>query len=114
MRLIEEYLCKLESQTKGKNIEEKRQLVQENYVPLNEYVDFSLTHNGYKDVLDYFKRKDGPPQISRPQSTNASMSEMITNGDNKKTAKLTISEINMKNDLDHKNNEKCDLHSKIY
>lgn len=99
MKLIEEYLEKFEKAAVGFSTQDKRILVQDYYVPLDQYIDHSYAHNGYKDVLQYFKRKAGPPPAN-PQRTKTT---------DERAADLNISGINMKNQLKHLTNEKSNL-----
>lgn len=102
MKLIEDYLEKFEKAGEGFSKPDKRVLVQDFYVPMDQYIDFSYAHNGYKDVLEYFKKKEGPPPL-RPRLNEQTEDD--------RAARLNISGINMKNQLKHLTNEKSNLNS---
>lgn len=103
MKLVEEYLAKFEKAAVGFSSQDKRVLAQDFYVPLDQYVDFSYAHNGYKDVLEYFKKKAGPPPIKKQKNAQNS---------DERAAELNISGINMKNQIKLLSNEKSNLNSR--
>lgn len=105
LKLIDEYLAKFEKAAEGFNTQDKRILAQDYYVPLDQYIDFSYAHNGYKDVLQYFKKKEGPPPPPTHKRAKSSADD--------RAAKLNISGINMKNQLKHLTNEKSNLNSRL-
>lgn len=105
MKMIEEYLEKFEKAAVGFNNQDRRVLAQDFYVPLDKYLDFSYAHNGYRDVLQHFKKKEGPPPANPVKAKNVA---------GERATELNISGINMKNQLKHLTNETSNLKSRLW
>lgn len=109
MRKVQSYQEEFEKQAKGLSNHDRKVLVQDFFVPLKEYIDFSFAHNGYREVLEYFKRKERPRDIMNKKLANPSAA-----GDNgpRQATQISISGINMKNEQKNINNDKSNLSSR--
>lgn len=84
--------------------------MQDYFVPLKEYIDFSFAHNGYRDVLEYFKRKEGPRDVISKKSAGEDVAGI---GMQRIAAQISISGINMKNEQKNLDNVKSNLNSRL-
>lgn len=80
---------------------------------LEEYVDFTIERNGYKDALKYLTKKERPPSFKMLRSLENSMRRGELETEKKKKAKLSVSGINLSTADRVEKQEKHDLASKL-
>ena len=95
LRKLEAVLKRIQEQRKSSDPKEEKRLFLMNQVRLDDYVDFGLERNGYKDALQYLTQKDRPPPIARVKSADASG---FFEGRKKSSTKLAISGLNISKD----------------
>jgi hypothetical protein len=110
MAKVQHHQSQFEKAAEGLSNHDRKVLVQDYFVPLKEYIDFSFAHNGYKHVLEYFKRKEGPRDVTWK---NRSTSEGLSTSESRKAAKISISGISMKNEQKNLDNNKSNLNSSL-
>lgn len=89
---------------------DRKVLVQDYFVPLKEYIDFSFAHNGYREVLELFKKKERPRDIIHNQPLGLNI---FGNSEPRQAAQLNIKGINMKSEQKNLNNDKSNLMSRL-
>ncbi len=80
-----------------------------NQIRLDDYVDFGLERNGYKDALQYLTKKERPPPLARVRSADESG---FFERHKKNPTKLAISGINLSKDSKSAAGQHSDLTSR--
>lgn len=107
MHKIQEYLADFEAKARGLSEHDRKVMVQDYFVPLTEYIDYSFAHNGYRDVLEYFKKKERPRDLLHKKDLKI----LLNDDQQRKAAEINISGINMKNEQKNLDNDKSNLTS---
>lgn len=110
MANIQSCQAKFEKASHDMNLHQKKVLIQDYFASLKEYIDFSFAHNGYRDVLEYFKKKEGPREAMAKSSSHA---KNLADGSERKAVEINISGISMKNEQKNLDNDKSNLNSKL-
>lgn len=100
LSLIEASLQMYEAECQGKTPLEQKRIIDKFQLEFKDYVDFSFQHNGYRDVIKFFNKKESHRKILSLDPSDEQV-------------KLTISGINMGDESKYKNSEKCNLASSL-
>lgn len=109
-KILDQKLKDCEEKFAKEPFSKRKQILAEHQMRFDEYVDFSFQRNGYKDAIKYFNPKEGPPKQrkSKPKTP-----QPTSNHSTPHKTRLTIGGISLLDESNNKNNEKCQLNSRI-